>query len=158
MAPNLLTKTTPKIYEVWRAFGALFGVIFMLLAKRAQDGSQRAFTWLKKAPGALQEGSTRAKMAPRGPKMAPRGPKMAPRGPLRGPRGLQEGPKTAKMAPRRPIMAPRWPLKGPKKGPDSPRWPRKGPKMARSGFDKAKHAHTRAATAAQSSPQQPKAG
>ena len=62
--------------------GAFFEVIFVLVAKRAQDGSQRTFTWLKEAPGGLQEGSKTAKMAPRGPMMAPRWPL---EGPKKGP-------------------------------------------------------------------------
>ena len=72
-----MTKNDPNIIPknlFPRVGGPLFGVVFVLLGMRAQDGSQRAFTWLKKAPGGLQEGPKAAKMAPRGPMMAPRWP------------------------------------------------------------------------------------
>ena len=43
----------PKIYEVRPDSEVLFEVIFVLLAKRAQDGSQRAFTWPQEGPRRL---------------------------------------------------------------------------------------------------------
>ena len=70
-------------------FRALFGVIFVLLAKRAQGGSQRASTWFpedpRRAPRGPQDGQVGAKRAHDGSKMAPGGP--------------QEGPRQPKMAP-----------------------------------------------------------
>ena len=65
-------KMVPKIIEFGDRFFVLLGVIFGILAKRAQDG---------------------AKMAQKGAKMAPDRPKTGPRSPKIGPRWSKTGPK-----------------------------------------------------------------
>ena len=132
MEPENDPKMTPKWSQ--KSIGAgwlleLFLGSFSCLwpmAKRAQHGSQSAFTWLKKAPGGLQEGSKTAKMAPRGPMMAPGGPL---RGPRRAPRGCQDGQDGAKrahdgskMAPGRLEEGPRQPKMAPKGSQDGLKW------------------------------------
>ena len=98
----------------------------MLLDKWAQDGFQRAFTWLKKAPGGLQEGPKTAKMASRGPMMAPmwplRGPRRAPRGAQDGQDGAKRAHDGSKMAPGRLEEGPRQPKMAPKGSQDGLKW------------------------------------